>query len=69
MSLWLTPAELEELTGYKTGRRQKMALGQMGIPFVSRAIDGYPMVSRSLFSQTPLTAASKRREPRRELAQ
>jgi hypothetical protein len=51
MSLWLTPDELAELTGYRKGKRQKLALGQMGIPFVSRALDGYPMVSRSIFEQ------------------
>jgi hypothetical protein len=42
MSLWLTAEELAELTGYKTARRQKVALGQMKIPFFSGAEDGFP---------------------------
>jgi uncharacterized protein DUF4224 len=49
MSLWLTAEELAELTGYKTARRQKVALGQMKIPFFSGAEDGFPQVDRRRF--------------------
>jgi hypothetical protein len=62
--LWVTPAELHELTGYKHAKRQKMALGQMNVPFRSRAADGYPLVDRALFESAPLSD-SNRREPRR----
>lgn len=32
MSLWLSPEELIELTGYTRRSRRKMALAQMNIP-------------------------------------
>jgi len=67
MSLWLTPEELEELTGYKTARRQKLALGEMGVSFRSRPADGYPLVIRSQFETTVLTPQRRKREPRLEL--
>lgn len=64
MSLWLTHEELVELTGYKTSRCQKRALGQMSIPFKSRPLDGFPLVNREQFSAyTVLTPTRKRREP------
>jgi len=70
VSLWLTPEELVELTGYKTSRRQKLALGAMGVVFRSRAADGFPLVSRSLFeTHTVLTPPRKRREPKWEALQ
>lgn len=59
MTLWLTPAELVELTGYKTAKRQKMALGRMNIPFRSREADGHPMADQKL------SAAQIMRQPRR----
>ena len=49
MSLWLSTEELYELTGYKHKNSQKMALGKMGVPFVSRQADGYPLVTRAQF--------------------
>jgi len=69
MSLWLTFQELQELTGYKTYRRQKMALGEMGIPFHSRPADGYPLVERSQFERvhTVLKGEKNRRKPNLEL--
>jgi hypothetical protein len=49
MSLWLSKEELTELTGYKTASRQKLALGQMGLKFRSRPLDGFPLVDRWQF--------------------
>jgi hypothetical protein len=49
MSLWLSKEELIELTGYKTARRQKLALGHMGVKFRSRPLDGFPLVDRWQF--------------------
>ncbi|MGH8200719.1 MAG: DUF4224 domain-containing protein [Steroidobacteraceae bacterium] len=60
MSLWLTEDELVELTGYKRQERQRKALSDMGIPFRSRAADGYPLVLRDQFS--PGAGKQKRRE-------
>src|SRR6185437_5907345 len=66
MSLWLTPEELYDLTGYKHKNSQKMALGKMQVPFRSRQADGYPLVDRSLFSGQTLTQPTRRREPKLE---
>lgn len=63
MSLWLTPEELEELTGYKQRNGQKTALGKMGINFISREKDGYPLVARGQFDSRP-DQPTRRREPR-----
>ena len=64
MTLWLTGEELIELTGFKTSRRQKLALGEMSIPFVARAADGFPLVRRSHFEgDGVLTRESRRRTP------
>ena len=49
MSLWLSKDELIELTGYKRAGRQKLALGQMGLKFRSRPVDGFPLVDRWQF--------------------
>lgn len=68
MTLWLTPTELVELTGYKQREKQKLALGKMGVPFRSREADGYPLVDRSQFEGTaPLTPSRRRREPHLEV--
>jgi hypothetical protein len=68
MTLWLTPEELEQLTGYKIRKHQKLALGKMNVPFRSRAADGYPLVDRVQFeSHTVLTPPRRRREARLEL--
>jgi hypothetical protein len=64
MSLWLTAEELAELTGYKTARRQKVALGQMKIPFFSGAEDGFPQVDRRGFRAISYRQKKKRREDR-----
>jgi len=64
VSLWLTPEELIELTGYKTSRCQKRALGEMSVPFKSRPADGYPLVLRADL-QAPQHSAP--REPRLRL--
>jgi hypothetical protein len=49
MSLWLSKDELVELTGYKRAARQKLALGQLGLKFRSRPLDGFPLVDRWQF--------------------
>lgn len=49
MSLWLTPEELIELTGYKRRSAQRQALAQMNLRFMSRPIDGFPLVPRWQF--------------------
>lgn len=63
MSLWLSPAEVFYLTGYKQKNCQKKALGKMGIPFTSRAFDGVPMVQRALFQGQLTDKPMKRKEP------
>ena len=64
MSLWLTAEELEELTGYKTSRKQKLALGELKIPFNARPRDGFPLVKRCDFeSHTVLPKQDRRRKP------
>jgi hypothetical protein len=63
MSLWLTAEELVELTGYKTARRQKVALGQMRIPFFSSAEDGVPQVDRRRFQGDIVRPEKKWRGP------
>ena len=65
MSLWLTDEELVGLTGYKTARRQKVALGQMRIPFFSSAEDGVPQVDRRRFQVYIVRLEKKRREDHR----
>lgn len=64
MSLWLTPDELAELTGYRHKNSQKKALGKMGIHFVSRAMDGFPMVQRGQFEGRAEDKPTRRREPK-----
>lgn len=68
MTLWLTPEELIELTGYKQREKQKLALGKMGVHFRSREADGYPLVDRAQFEARPvLTPSPRRRQPRLEV--
>lgn len=68
MSLWLSPQELVELTGYTYQKRQKLALAKMDIPFRSRASDGYPLVARDLFATShKFTARRKESKPRLEI--
>jgi hypothetical protein len=64
VSLWLTAPELIELTGYKTARKQKLALGDMGIKFRSRPADGFPMVDRWQFEGEIIRPQAKK--PRKE---
>ena len=65
MSLWLSKEELVELTGYKRAARQKLALGQMGLKFRSRPLDGFPLVDRWQFEGEIGTSRGQmwRREP------
>jgi len=46
MSLFLNEDELIELTGFKRRELQKRALSELGVEFVSRPADGYPLVKR-----------------------
>ena len=68
MSLWLSPQELLELTGYKHKNSQKMALGKMNVPFRSRQADGFPLVDRALFEKHTDPTPSRRREPKWDAA-
>jgi hypothetical protein len=65
MSLWLSKEELVELTGYKRAGRQKLALGQMGLKFRTRPLDGFPLVDRWQFEGGMVTPRSQiwRHEP------
>lgn len=63
MSLWLTPAEVVERTGFKQKKRQVLELARQGLKFTVRS-DGFPLVDRSQFeSDERLTRNRKRREP------
>jgi hypothetical protein len=62
--LWLTPAELYELTGYKQRAAQTLALGLMNIPFRLRQADGYPLVDRWRFEGEIIIRPTAKR-PRR----
>lgn len=46
--MFLTPDELEQLTGYKTGKRQCRWLAAHGYSFDVRA-DGRPALARAVF--------------------
>lgn len=65
MGLWLTKDELVELTGYKTNRKQKLALAQMSLKFISRPSDGFPLVYRWQFEGEIIRpqARTRRTEP------
>jgi Domain of unknown function (DUF4224) len=67
MSLWLSKEELIELTGYKRAGRQKLALGQMGLKFRIRPLDGFPLVDRWQFEGEIVRPWGKmwRQEPNR----
>ena len=73
VSNWLTPEELKELTGYTRRKRIKLALAEMNIRFITRPLDGFPLVSREILhvsgSRTVLTQVSKRRDPSAEVSQ
>lgn len=63
MSLWLSPAEVVELTGFKQKSKQRLELARQALKFTVRA-DGFPLVDRSQFSSgEPLTKNRRRREP------
>lgn len=52
--MWLNPEELSQLTGFVRPTKQKKALRQMGVRFVERPRDGYPLVEKQQFlSNTP----------------
>jgi hypothetical protein len=63
MSLWLTPAEVAELTGYKQKSKQRLELARQGFRFTVRH-DGFPMVDKSqVVTGDLLTRKQKKREP------
>lgn len=63
MTLWLTPAEVVELTGFKQKSKQLAAVRKMGLKHTPRA-DCFPLVYRSQFeSGERLTKNQRRREP------
>lgn len=65
MSLWLTAEELFETTGFKTKRKWREALSQMGVRFLTRPADGFPLVERSQFEKGA-TVTPRRIAPRLE---
>jgi len=63
LSLWLTPAEIVELTGFKQKSKQRLELARQGLKFTVRS-DGFPIVDRSQFqSGDQLTRIRRKREP------
>jgi Domain of unknown function (DUF4224) len=62
MSLWLTREELVELTGFKTSRKQKLALAEMGLTFRSRPADGFPLVDRWQFEGEVIRPQERKRQ-------
>ena len=63
MSLWLTREELVELTGFKSSRRQKLALTEMSLTFRSRPADGFPLVDRWQFEGEVIRPHVRKRNP------
>lgn len=61
MSLWLSAAEVEELTAKKRWSAQRRALVKMGVAFTLNAV-GRPLVSRGLWESSG-KPARKRQEP------
>lgn len=60
--LFLTEAEVEDLTGFKQKKKQAMHLMSMGIPFqVNRS--GRPIVARSIYVGTVEAANAGKRKP------
>jgi hypothetical protein len=57
--LWLTPAEVEELTDRKRWTAQCRKLAAMGVKFTPNAV-GRPLVERAAYASTP--AKSKARK-------
>lgn len=60
MSLWLSPEELVERTGFRTSKRQCLELARQGVRFTIRH-DGFPLVERYQFET--LTRGKGKREP------
>lgn len=71
MTNWLTQQELKDLTGYTRKSRQRLALAQMNIRFITRPLDGFPLVSREILhlneSRTVFSKASSPADHKREL--
>ena len=60
--IFLTPQELENITGKQRYRAQVRALGRMGIQCRARP-DGRPIVSRAVFEQAMGTNTDLQAEP------
>ena len=60
--LFLTAAEVEDLTGYKRFQKQAVRLAEIGIPFTPNAA-GRPIVARAIFIST-MTASTAGKKPR-----
>ena len=60
--LFLTAAEVEDLTGYKRFKKQAVRLAEIGIPFTPNAA-GRPIVTRAIFVGT-MNAATANKRPR-----
>ena len=60
--LFLTAAEVEELTGYQRFKKQAVRLAEIGIPFTLNAA-GRPIVTRAIFVGT-MTASTAGKKPR-----
>lgn len=58
MSLWLTPEQLLELTGFTQRAKQVAALAELKVKFRLRPADGYPLVEAHQFRESP-TAKQK----------
>lgn len=59
MSLWLTPTELKDLTGFAQRTKQVAALAQLGVKFRLRPADGYPLVESHQFRESPTRLKQK----------
>lgn len=59
MSLWLTPAELRDLTGFTQRAKQVAALAQLNVKFRLRPADGYPLVESYQFRESPAPRKQK----------
>jgi hypothetical protein len=52
--MFLTDAEIAELTGYKQPNKQVSMLRQQGVPFHINAA-GHPKVARAVLERTPVS--------------
>ena len=60
--LWLTPAEVEQLTDRKRWTAQCRKLAEMGVPFKPNAV-GRPLVERAAYCTTEAKPRKRKAEP------